>query len=152
MSRASNEIKKILNRDKIEHPNPDHLWCKRCQRGMTGLDEKGKQPTSVKAGDDCPFCIDLANEGEISREAIGVLMTTQAVTDEWHEKAKLRHRMDELKSIRAIKDTGDVALERVGQQDKIIEELRKQIALMEARNNNKTETVVEKTSTTKGSK
>jgi hypothetical protein len=72
-------------------------------------------------------------DGDIAHEARGVLKTCQTVTDEWLELAKMRHRADQIKKVRSIKDTGDVALEKVAQQDKVIEELRRQIDLMNAK-------------------
>ena len=127
MSRRKSNIEKIVKTEKIIHPNPDNLWCCRCQRGVTGHEEY----KDLKAGDDCPFCEILAMDGEIAYEARGVLKTCQTVTDEWLEKAKMKHRMDQLKQVRSIKDTGDVALEKVKQQDKIIEELQRQISLLD---------------------
>jgi len=131
MSRRTVNIQKIINTEKKIHPNPDNLWCVRCQRGTTN--HEGCE--NLKAGDDCPFCEILAMDGEIAREARGVLKTCQTVTDEWLELAKMTHRVNALKQIRSIKDTGDVALARVSEQDKVIEELRKQIQAMDAKSN-----------------
>jgi len=134
-------IDAILKQEKITHPTPDALWCKRCQRGMsievevtnpeTGVITKTrKTPDDLKAGNDCPLCVSLSAEGNISPEAIGILTTCQTITDEWLEKIKLNNRQREMRMLRSIKDTGDVALEKVNKQDKIIEDLQKQIAAL----------------------
>jgi hypothetical protein len=129
MSRRSYVIDKIVRTEKMIHPNPDNLWCCRCQRGITGH----KEYEGLKSGDDCPFCEILAMDGDIAYEARGVLKTCQEVTDEWLEKAKMHHKMDQFKQVRSIKDTGDVALDKVKEQDKIIEKLRLQIEEMNSR-------------------
>jgi hypothetical protein len=126
-------IDSILKQGGATHPTPDALWCKRCQRGMSAskLDTEGTDlMKSLKAGDDCPICTALALEGEIAADARGILMTCQQVTDEWYEKIKLNHRQREMRMLRSIKDTGDVALEKVNKQDKEIEELKRQISLL----------------------
>ena len=130
MSRRTVNIQNIIKTDKLVHPNPDNLWCNRCQRGITGHEEY----KDLKAGDDCPFCEILSMDGEIAHEARGVLKTCQTVTDEYLELAKMKHRVDQLKQVRSIKDTGDVALARVTEQDRIIEKLRQQIEAMDAKN------------------
>jgi hypothetical protein len=126
MAKKQYVIDNIIKEGKIPHPTPDALWCKRCQRGMSGVPEA----KDLKSGSDCPLCDALALDGEIAADARGILKTCQEITDDWQEKIRLNNRQREMKMLRSIKDTGDVALEKVDKQDKVIEELRKQIELL----------------------
>ena len=135
MSRRKYVLDRILKQDRIIHPSPNDLWCKRCQRGITNHEEW----EHLKSGDDCPICEMLAIDGDIAYEARGVLITCQESNDEWLEKVKMKHKMDKMKEIRSIKNPGDEALEKLKEQDKVLKELREQLAAITGKNEIKEE-------------
>lgn len=116
------EVKKEFN------PAIDALWCKRCQRGMTGL----KQAEGLVEGDDCPLCIALTKNGNIADNAVGVLKKVATVRKEHEEYVAIKKREKELKTIRHIKDAGELVQdekkarqEEIGSLKSQIEELKK---------------------------
>ena len=87
-----------------EPGTPNALWCKRCQRGLTGVPEA----IELVSGDDCPICSQLARSGKIGSDRIGILLTCQQARDDQAELIALRAKERELKQIRHIKSPGDL--------------------------------------------
>jgi hypothetical protein len=99
------------------------LWCKRCQRGMTGIEEA----INSNEGDDCPICVDMARHGNIAENSIGVLKKASTAVKEHEELVRIRKREKELKMHRGIKGTDDLIKEAKAEQRAEIDVLKAQI-------------------------
>lgn len=111
-----------VNQDKCES-----LWCKRCQRGLSGVVEA----EGLVEGDDCPLCLDLAKYGNIAENSIGVLKKISTAVKEHEELVRIRRREKELKMHRGIKGTDELIKEAKAEQKAELEALKAQIADMQ---------------------
>ena len=106
--------------------NSNHLWCKRCQRGVLS------QYPDAKTGEDCPICLRLAQMGEISESAIGILKTVATFRKEHEDYVEAQKKLKELRQIRSIKDAGDLVKEEKAARLAETAELKAQIAELKA--------------------
>jgi uncharacterized protein YbaR (Trm112 family) len=119
--------KEIVAEEKVEevkkYDSVNALWCAKCQRGMSGL----VLAEGLKQGDDCPICRQKLAVHEISQEQVGVLKTAAQARKDQEELAEIRRRERDLRSIRHIKDPGEMIGEEKRAREKELLALKGEI-------------------------